>query len=99
MITLVRTVSVMPGKNAEALAFAHQVKKHAKDKHGLEISLSMPIGGNPNRIAFVSNAQNLAELETMMTKFASDAEWQKLIAGNAANTIPGSTHDEIWRSL
>jgi hypothetical protein len=29
----------------------------------------------------------------------ADADYQKLVAANAANTIPGSVHDELWRSL
>ena len=99
MITFIRTFSIMPGKTAEALAFAHQVTKHVKETHGLDISLSMPVGGNPYRIAFVSVAPNMSELEANIDRLAKDAEWEKLIVGNAGNTIPGSVHDEIWRSL
>ena len=42
------------------MSFAHKIKKHAKEKHGFEVNLIMPIGGNPNRIAFVSTAPSLA---------------------------------------
>ena len=99
MIAFVRFVSIMPGKTPDALAIAHKIKKHAKEKHGSEINLMMPIGGNPNRIAFVSTADHLADLEGALEKIAADAEWQKLIADNAGNVIPGSVHDEIWRIL
>ena len=99
MIAFVRFVSIMPGKTLDALAIAHKIKKHAKEKHGSEINLMMPIGGNPNRIAFVSRADHLADVEAALEKIAADAEWQKLIADNAANVIPGSVHDEIWRIL
>ena len=99
MIAFVRIVSVMPGKTADALAFAHHLKSYLKDKHGIDMNLSMPIGGNPNRIAYVSNVASLGELEAGIAKLAADAEYQKMIAGNAANVIPGSVHDEMWRSL
>ena len=99
MIAFVRFVSIMPGKTHDALAIAHKIKKHAKEKHGSEINLMMPIGGNPNRIAYVSTADHLADLEGALEKIAADAEWQKLIADNAGNVIPGSVHDEIWRIL
>ncbi len=44
MITFVRTVSAMPGKNAELLAFSHKLKAYFKDKYNLDMGLSMPIG-------------------------------------------------------
>ncbi len=99
MITFVRTVSIAPGKLAEIMEFSHKVVKHVKDKHGLPIQLIMPIGGNPNRIAYVTTYPSLAEFEAASTKLTTDADYQKLVAANAANVIPGSVHDEIWRSL
>ena len=99
MIAFVRSYSMRPGKTPDAVAFAHKIKKHAKEKRGSEINLIMSIGGNPNRIAFVSMAPSLAELKGNLDKMAADAEWQKLIAGNAGNVVPGSVHDEIWLFL
>lgn len=99
MIAFVRYYSIMPGKTPDALATAQKIKKHAKEKHGSEINLMMPIGGNPNCIAFVSTADHLADIEGALGKIDGDAEYQKLVADNAGNVIPGSVHDEIWRSL
>ncbi len=70
MIFFVRTISIAPGKNADAMAFAHKVTQYVKD-----------------------------EFESAMTQLIADSDWQKLVAGNAANIIPGSVHDEVWRSL
>lgn len=99
MITFVRSYSIMPGKTPEAVANAHKIRKHAKEKHGSEITLLMPIGGNPNRIAFVSTGASLAELETGLATFTADAEWQRLVADNAPNVVPGSVHDDMWHTL
>jgi len=99
MITFVRTVSIAPGKFAEMMAFSHQVMKHLKDKIGIQITLTMPIGGNPNRIAYVSTYPSLAEFEALSTKMLADADYQKLVAANAPNIIAGSVHDELWRSV
>ncbi len=99
MITFVRTISIAPGKTPECLAFARNIAKLAEDKFGLDIRLDMPIGGNPNRVAFVSEYANLSEYESTIVKFTSDADYLKLVAGNAANVIPGSVFDEIWRSV
>ena len=99
MITFVRTRSIAPGKSAEARAFSEQITKLAKDKFGVELRASVPIGGNPDRIAFVSTYPGMAELETMATKLAADADYQKLIAANAQTFLPGSAHDELWMNV
>ena len=99
MITFVRTISIAPGKVPECLAFARTIAKLAEEKFDLDIRLDMPVGGDPNRIAFVSEYVNLAEYESTIGKFTGDAEYLKLVANNAANVIPGSTFDEIWRSV
>jgi hypothetical protein len=99
MIFFVRTISIAPGKNPDAMAFAHKITKYIKDTFKRDIHISMPIGGNPNRIAFSSRYADLAEFESATTQMMADADYQKLVMGNAANVIPGSTHDEVWRTL
>jgi hypothetical protein len=99
MITLVRTASIAPGKLPEAMAFAHKVADLVKNKTGGTISISMPIGGNPNRIAWVSVFANLAELEEGTTKLLGDRDYLSLLAAAATLFLPGSVHDEMWRSV
>ena len=99
MITFVRTASIAPGKVVDAVRFAHTVAELLKSKFGAQMGVSMPIGGNPNRIAWVSTFASLAELEEGFQKFASDPEYLNLVASGAANFLPGSVHDEIWRSI
>jgi len=99
MITFVRTRTVAPGKGAEAMAFAQQVPKLIKDKFGVQFNVSMPIGGNADRLAFVASFADLAELESLISKVMGDADYQKLLAANAQTFLPGATHDELWRSL
>jgi hypothetical protein len=99
MITFVRTVSIAPGKIPEAMAFAHQVAKMIKEKFGSEIRLSVPIGGNPNRIGFVVTYANLSEFDAMTTKLVADGEYMKLIVSNGHKFLPGSIFDELWRSI
>ncbi len=99
MYTFVRTVSGMPGKHAELWTFAHKVKAYAKEKCDFDMDFSTPIGGDPNRIAFISITPSLAEFEAVGTLLAADADYQKLIATVAANVIPGLVHEDLWRSL
>jgi hypothetical protein len=99
MVTVIRTGAIAPGKTADALAFAHQITKLIKEKHGVPIELLVPVGGNPGRIAFKSNYQGLGEWETISAKLLADADYLAAIASNAAIFLPGSIHDEIWRTL
>jgi len=99
MVTVLRSGAIAPGKTAEALAFAHQMKKLIKEKYGVTIELLLPVGGNPARIAFKSNYENLGEWETISAKFLADAEYQAAITSNSAVFLPGSVNDDIWRSF
>jgi hypothetical protein len=99
MIKIIRSASILPGKTADALAFAHHIAKLIGDKHGKKIELAVPIGGNPSRIAWLSDYADLAEWEALMGKLMADADYMTAIAATAAIFIPGSLHDDIWRTI
>ncbi len=99
MITFVRTRSIAPGKGAEAIAFAQQLSKMAKDKFSVQVNVNVPIGGNPDRLATVSSYASLAEFESIALKLVADADYLKMVADNAQNFLPGSIHDELWMSM
>jgi hypothetical protein len=99
MVTVIRSGAIAPGKTADALAFAHQMKKLIKEKYGIAIELLLPVGGNPARLAFKSNYENLGEWETLSAKLLADAEYMAAIASNSATFLPGSVNDDIWRSF
>jgi hypothetical protein len=99
MITFTRTASIAPGKTGDAVAFAHQVAKHIKGKYGTTLELLMPIGGNPGRIAWQTRYQDLGEWESLSTKLMADSEYMAMIAKSSACFLPGSVHDDIWRTI
>jgi hypothetical protein len=99
MITFVRTRSIAPGKMAEAMAYAQQVAKLVNDKYGVPLRLNVPVGGNPDRVAFVSSHANLGEVEAIGAALLADAEYMRLLAANAQTFLPGATHDELWMSI
>jgi len=99
MITFVRTATIAPGKVADALTFAHQIAKLVEKITGLKVGVSMPIGGNPFRIAWVAAQPDLAAVEANNNKLLSDPEYMKLSEGSASLFLPGSAHDEMWRSV
>ncbi len=99
MITFVRTVSVAPGKMGEALKFAQDIVAYFKENFGIEVSVAMPIGGNPSRIAWNTRYDSLAELESMFGKMMADADYNAMVAKNSGLFIAGSIEDAIWREL
>ena len=59
----------------------------------------MPVGGNPFRIAWVAAEPDLASVEANNNKLLSNPEYMKLVEGSASLFLPGSAHDEMWRSV
>jgi hypothetical protein len=98
MITFVRTDFIAPGKQAEALAFAHQIAKLVEKITGHKVGVSIPVGGNPFRVAWVLGLPDLAAVETSMGKLLSNADYMKQVEGAASYFLPGKTHDEMWSS-
>jgi hypothetical protein len=99
MITFVRTATIAPGKVGEALAFAHQIANLVEKITGLKVGVSMPVGGNPFRVAWVAAQPDLAAVEANNSKLLSNPEYMKLTEGSASLFLPGSAHDEMWRSV
>lgn len=99
MITFTRTASIAPGKTREAIAFANQIAKLVKDKYGTTLELLVPVGGNPNRIAWHARYESLAQWEGLAAKLIADSDYMAVIAQNSATFLPGSICDEIWRLL
>ena len=99
MITFVRTATIAPGKVAEALAFAHQIAQLVDKITGLKVGVSMPVSGNPFRIAWVAAEPDLASVEANTNKLLSNPEYMKMSEGGASLFLPGSAHDEMWRSV
>jgi hypothetical protein len=99
MITFVRTASIAPGKFVEATTYAHEVAKLVEKITDLKVGVSMPVGGNPFRIAWVVALPDLAAVEANMGKLLSNPEYVKLTESSASYFLPGSVHDEMWRSM
>ena len=99
MITMIRSAAIAPGKVGDAITFAHKIAKHILDTYGVKLTLSMPIGGNPNRIAWIATYAGVAEWDAFGSKLMSDPDYMAAVAANSATFLPGSIHDELWRSI
>ena len=99
MIRFVRTASIAPGKLGDALAFAKQVAEYIDKNFGARLEIMMPVGGNPNRVAWRAEYASLGAMEESQTKMLADPKYLEMISKGAANFIPGSVNDVIWRTL
>jgi len=99
MITLRRTVS-FPAKNlAAALAWSREVCGYAKSKFGVDITIQVPYGGNPNRFCYVLTYDSLASMEQANQKMMSDSKYMEMYAKSSDLLTVGSAVDEIWSSI
>lgn len=97
MITMIRTASIIPGQQAKAKAFAKEFAAILNATNGTETRVSVPIGGNPNRIRITAHHENLAALETSMTRLANNPAYLELLARGPDLFVSGTLFDEIWR--
>jgi hypothetical protein len=99
MITFVRSVGVLAGKTAEAIAYAHHIAKLVTDKTGIAVEVNLAVGGNPSRIAWIAHYDGLAQWEAMSAKLLADKDYMASLATAGAIFQSGSMHDEFWRKI
>ena len=99
MITFIRTDSIAPGKLGEALGFAVQIAAFVEKIIGHKVGVSVPVGGNPFRVAWVVTLPDLATLESSFKTLQMNPEYLKQVEAAAPYFLPGAARDEIWSSL
>lgn len=99
MIMLRRTVS-FPAKNfAAALAWSREICGYCKSKFGVDTTIQMPHGGNPNRFCYMFTYDSLASMEQVNKKMMSDPKFMEMYAKSSDLLTVGSAVDEIWSSI
>lgn len=98
MIFWTRTASIAPGKLAAAQAFAAEAVAYLKSHHGQEFIVSIPIGGNPNRIRWSGQLESMAAYEVYSAGLRADPGYAEVLAKGSDLFIAGSINDEFWRS-
>jgi hypothetical protein len=99
MIFFSRTASIAPGKASDAIAFGHLIAKYIKETYGTTLEVLVPIGGDPNRIAWHARYDSVADWDAMTTKLLTDKLYVELVSKQNNTFLPGSVHDALWRSL
>jgi hypothetical protein len=99
MIFFSRTASIAPGKASDAIAFGHLIAKYIKETSGTQLEVLVPIGGDPNRIAWHARYDSVAEWDAVTSKLLTDKLYVELVSKQNNTFLPGSVHDALWRSL
>jgi hypothetical protein len=97
MVVFSRTASIAPGKTPSAMAFAKEISAYLKTTCAIELEVSVPIGGNPNRICWSTRYKDLAALEATNAKMTSDPKYWELVNKSADHFMAGSICDSMWR--
>jgi hypothetical protein len=99
MIAFNRTASIAPGKTSAAIGFAREISAYMKEAYKLDLEVMLPVGGNPQRIAWTARYKDLAALDAVSTKILADKHYWEVIGKSADNFIAGSMRDSIWRVI
>ena len=97
MILSIRQVQVMPGKMGAARAFAAEITEYVKGAHKMDFEIVRPVGGCPQRVAWVGRYKDLAAYEEAMNKLGGDKRFVELSTKTADVWVPGTMQDEIWQ--
>lgn len=99
MIAFNRMACIAAGKTASAIAFAHEIRAYMKEVHKVDLEVLLPIGGNPQRIAWSTRYADLAAFDAISSALLADKKYWEIVGKASDNFIPGSMRDSIWRSI
>lgn len=98
MIVFTRVATIAAGKTGAAVAFAHEIAGYMKKAYKVELEVMMPVGGNPQRVAWVTRYKDLAALDAVSSKLLADKKYWEVVGKAAELFMAGSMHDSIWRT-
>jgi len=99
MIAFNRTAAIAPGKTSSSIGFAHEIAAYIKEAYGVELEVLLPIGGNPNRIAWSARYKDLAAMDAVNAKMLADKHYWEIVSKASDNFLPGSVRDSMWRTV
>ena len=99
MIAFNRVASVAPGKTAAAIAFGKEISAYMKDAYKVDLEMLVPVGGNPQRLAWSARYADLAALDAVNGKILMDKKYWEIINKNSDLFLAGSIHDSMWRTV
>ena len=103
MIHFRRSVQIAPGRQADAVARAHEwVAIHIKAT-GVDVRVSVVTTGTLGRLCLSSDFETMGAMEATNAKFWETPGFKGMAKHDqeerdgTAPFVPDTTHDEIWR--
>jgi hypothetical protein len=94
--TVMFAVNILPGKMAQGIAWATEFNRIGSRILGRPVRHLTAVSGNPSRIAWIVEYENLAHAEETLRKLMQDPDYIKLTGTVGDFLLPGSGHQEIW---
>ena len=104
MIHLRKTVQIAPGRQADAVARAHEAVAIYKKASGITIRVSVVTTGTLGRLCYSVDWESMGAREASDAKWLAHPDWialgakqnQEVRAGTCAQ-LTETFYDEIWR--
>ena len=104
MIHLRRTHQIAPGRQADAIARAHEWVTLWKEATGTDVQVSVVTTGSLGRLCFSVDYESMGALEhdqatglSSPKASALNAKQEQEDRDRTAPFVPNTVHDEIWR--
>ena len=99
-----RTIQIAPGRQADAVARAHEYVSIAKAAHGVDVRVSVVTTGTLGRLCWSADYESMGAREAAVAKaeahpdrIALDAKGTKETRDGTNPFVPNTWHDEFWR--
>ena len=104
MIHFRRTLQIAPGRQADAVARAHEWVKTYQDSTGIDIRVSVVTTGTLGRLCTSEDYESMGAVEALWAKgfgslkgLALMAKVNQEVRDGTNPIVPNTAHDEFWR--
>ena len=104
MIHFRRTIQIAPGRQADAVARAHEAVAIYKKASGVTIRVSVVTTGTLGRLCYSVDFESMGAREATGAKAEAHPDWKALWAkaqqelrDGTGVFVPNTGHDEYWR--
>ena len=104
MIHFRKTLQIAPGRQADAVARAHEYVSIAKAAHGVDVRVSVVTTGTLGRLCYSADWESMGAREAAVAKAEAHPDWIALFAkaqqeyrDGTSPFVPDTAHDEFWR--
>ena len=97
MITVVRTVTTLPGETGAAVAWAKEVAAIVRRVTGKDQIIATSFAGMLADIAWIGQYNSVGQYDELRTKVLADKEYVDALKRARQLFMPGSDRDQIWK--